>query len=103
MEAKLILRYTIKVTLLAFAFIYFTPYLTAAHADSDGTYSVYDTNKDGFLDDKEFEQFYEKKRKRSKSLDIWAFDQVDSDGDKKISEQEMVDALIKEMKQKKIK
>ena len=103
METKLIQQYTAKVALLAITFIYFTPYLTVTHADGDGTYSVYDTNKDGFLDDKEFEKFYEKKRKRSKHLDIWVFDQVDSDGDKKISEQEMVDALMKEMKQKKIK
>jgi Ca2+-binding EF-hand superfamily protein len=77
--------------------------LQNASADGGGKYSVYDTNSDGYLDRTEFEQFYESKRKRSNALDSWAFDTVDSDGDNKISEQEMVDALIKDMKQKKQK
>jgi N-acetyl-gamma-glutamylphosphate reductase len=74
-----------------------------ASADGGGTYSVYDTDSDGYLDRMEYEQFYESKRKRSKNLDNWIFNTVDSDRDNKISEQEMVDALIKDMKRKKQK
>lgn len=77
--------------------------LSYASADGGGTYSVYDTNSDGYLGRTEYEQFYESKRKRSKTLESWAFDAVDLDGDNKISEQEMVDVLIKNMKQKKQK
>ena len=76
------------------------PYVSA---DGGGTYSVYDTDSDGYLDRNEYEKFYDSKRKRSKSLDNWIFDTVDSDADNKISEQEMVDALIKDMKRKKQK
>ena len=74
-----------------------------ASADGGGTYSVYDTDSDGYLDRMEYVKFYDAKRKRSSTLDSWAFDAVDSDGDNKISEQEMVDALIKDMKRKKQK
>ena len=73
------------------------------NADGGGTYSVYDTDSDGYLDRTEYAKFYDSKRKRSKNLDNWIFDTVDSDGDNKISEQEMVDALIKDMKRKKQK
>ena len=71
-----------------------------ASADGGGTYSVYDTDSDGYLDKTEYVKFYDSKRKRSKNLDNWIFDTVDSDSDNKISEQEMVDALIKNVKQK---
>ncbi len=71
-----------------------------AISDGGGAYSVYDTNRDGHLDRTEYENFYNSKRKRSAALENWAFDTVDSDGDNKISEQEMVDALIKNMKQR---
>jgi len=77
--------------------------LPYASADGGGTYSVYDTDSNGYLNRTEYEQFYESKRKRSKNLDNWAFDSIDSDGDNKISEQEMVNALIKNMKLKKQK
>ena len=77
--------------------------LPYASADGGGTYSVYDTDSDGYLDRTEYVKFYDSKRKRSKNLDNWVFDIVDSDGDNKISEQEMVDALIKDMKRKKQK
>jgi hypothetical protein len=73
------------------------PYVSA---DGGGTYSVYDTDRDGYLDRTEYEQFYESKRKRAKNLDNWVFDNVDSNADNRISEQEMVDALIKNRKQK---
>lgn len=77
--------------------------LPYASADVGGTYSVYDTDRDGYLDRTEYEKFYESKRKRARDLDSWAFDNVDSDDDDRISEQEMVDALIKDMKRKKKK
>ena len=77
--------------------------LPYASADGGATYSVYDTDSDGYLDRTEFVKFYDAKRKRSGNLDSWAFDTVDSDGDNKISEQEMVDALIEDMKRKKQK
>ncbi|NOQ79777.1 MAG: hypothetical protein GQ546_10305 [Gammaproteobacteria bacterium] len=77
--------------------------LPYASADGGGTYSVYDTDTDGYLDRTEYEKFYDAKRKRSGTLDSWTFDTVDSDRDNKISEQEMVDALIKDMKRKKQK
>ena len=73
------------------------------NADGGGTYSVYDKDRDGYLDRAEYEKFYDSKRKRSKNLDNWMYETVDSDGDNKISEQEMVDALIKDMKHKKQK
>ena len=90
--------------IIRFIFISFTAMMSIsiipyASADGGTTYSVYDTSSDGYLDRMEYEQFYESKRKRSKNLENWAFDKVDSDGDNKISEQEMVDALIKNMKQ----
>ncbi len=93
----------IKLIFISFVILLSISALPYASADSGGTYSVYDTDRDGYLDRTEYIQFYESKRKRSKNLDSWAFDSVDSDGDDKISEQEMVDALIKNIKQKKQK
>jgi len=78
-------------------------FLSHVNADGGGTYSVYDTDKDGYLDRTEYESFYESKRKRTNDLESWAFDNVDSNVDNKISEQEMVDALIKNIKRKKQK
>jgi len=74
--------------------------LPNAGADGGGTYSVYDKDRDGYLDRIEFEKLAASKRKRSTNLDIWKFENVDVDRDRKISEQEMVDALIKDMKHK---
>jgi hypothetical protein len=93
----------IRLIFISFVVMLSISSLPYASADGGGTYSVYDTDRDGYLDRTEYEQFYESKRKRSKNLDSWVFDSVDSDGDNKISEQEMVDALIKNMKQKKQK
>lgn len=69
-------------------------------ADGGGTYSGYDANRDGYLDRDEFETFAQARRKRSASPDIWAFEGVDSDVDGRISEQEMVNALMREVEQK---
>lgn len=75
--------------------------LPYASADGGGTYSVYDTDRDGYLNRSEFAKFAEVKNKRSRGKENWDFDNVDTDGDSKISEKEMVDALIKNMKRKK--
>ena len=83
---------------VSFVLVLSTPY---AIADGGGVYSVHDADRDGYLDRVEFEKFAETKRKRSRSSDNWVFDTVDADGNNKISEQEMVDALIENMKRKK--
>ncbi len=69
-------------------------------ADGGGTYSIYDTDRDGFLDQKEFVKFSEAQSKRASSPDYWQFAKVDTDGDQKISEQEMVNALMEDLKLK---
>jgi Ca2+-binding EF-hand superfamily protein len=75
--------------------------LPHANADDGGkVYSVYDTDKNGYLEKIEYKKFYESKQKRSKNLDTWEFNNVDSNSDEKISEQEMVNALMKNYKRK---
>lgn len=82
-------------------FMLYISILPLVNADSGGTYSLYDADRDGFLNSAEFEKFAEKKRKRSRSPELWDFDNVDLDGDNKISEQEMVDALMEDLRRKK--
>ena len=90
-----------KVFLVPLALMFSISVLPYASADGGGTYSVHDKNRDGYLDRSEFAIFAEAKRKRSKGSESWGFDNVDTDGDSKISEQEMVNALIENMKRKK--
>jgi len=71
---------------------------SAALADGGGTYSVYDSNRDGYLDRQEFIPFAQSRERKGKTSDLWQFENVDRDGDEKISEQEMVDALIESLK-----
>ena len=71
---------------------------STAQADGGGTYSVYDTDRDGYLDRQEFIPFAQSRERKGKSSDFWQFENVDRDGDEKISEQEMVDALIESLK-----
>lgn len=75
--------------------------IQSASADGGKVYSVYDMDKNGYLERTEYKKFFQSKQKRSKNMDIWAFNEVDSNSDNKISEQEMVDVLIKGMKKKK--
>ena len=89
-----------RVFTVPMALIFSIVVLPYASADGGGTYSVHDTNRDGYLDRSEFAIFAEEKRKRSKGSEIWDFDNVDADGDSLISEKEMVDALIENMKRK---
>ncbi|WP_428624753.1 hypothetical protein [Sedimenticola sp.] len=72
----------------------------SAQADGGSTYSGYDINRDGYLDPVEFEQFAAPKRARSTTPEIWHFQHVNRDQDNRISEKEMVDALIEEVKLK---
>ena len=74
--------------------------LSSVMADGDGTFSLYDTDRDGYLNKEEFEQFAERKRSQPDIADIWVFERVDTDGDNRISGQEMVDALLEQLKRK---
>jgi hypothetical protein len=74
--------------------------LPPAHADGGGTFSLYDVDRNGYLDRSEFETFVASKRNRADVLEFWAFARVDTDGDGGISEQEMVNALLDEIKRK---
>lgn len=79
--------------------------LLAQHAvaGGGGAYSGYDTNRDGYLDRSEFRPFADPRQKRSVSPELWEFDSMDADGDGKISEQEMVQTLMKEVELKRQK
>jgi Ca2+-binding EF-hand superfamily protein len=90
-----------KLFLASLALIFSIGVLPYASADGGGVYSVHDADRDGYLDRSEFEKFVASKRKRSRGSDNWDFDSADSDGDNNISEQEMVNALIENMKRKK--
>lgn len=103
MSINQIQKHFIRHFFISFVLVFFISSLQNVSADGGGKYSVYDTDSDGYLDRTEYEQFYASKQKRSSALESWTFDTVDSDDDNKISEQEMVDALIKDMKRKKQK
>lgn len=90
----------IKVSIILSALLPGMTLLPQAHADSGGTYSVYDTDRDGYLDRVEFEKFAESRRKRAGAAGAWEFATIDTDSDGKISEQEMVDGLIKDMQRR---
>jgi len=89
-----------RVFLVPLILVFSIGILPYASADGGGTYSVHDTDRDGYLDRSEFAKFAEMKRKRSRGPENWDFDSMDLDGDNKISEQEMVNVLIKKMKRK---
>lgn len=95
-------RYSLRFFIISCLHCLFTFSLTVAQADGSGPYafSGYDANKDGFLDKKEYEMFYEEKNKGFKYLEIWVFEQVDLDGNKKLSRKEMVKAIVQEIKKK---
>ena len=95
------LKSLVSTFLIPFATVLLIGILPHAMADGGGVYSVHDADRDGYLDRAEFEKFVAAKRKRSRGSDNWDFDSIDSDGDNKISEQEMVNALIENIKRKK--
>ena len=69
---------------------------TAALADG-GVYSAYDRNADGHLDRDEFRAYLEKRRIKPAYRDIWRFDNVDRDGDQRIDDRELMEALKREI------
>jgi len=71
---------------------------STAQADGGGTYSVYDTDRDGYLDRQEFIPFAKSRERKGQPNDFWRFENIDRNGDEKVSEQEMVDALIESLK-----
>lgn len=101
MDTKVKLRFLIRLFIMPAALVISMSLLSVSSADGGGSYSVYDIDRDGFLDRAEFKKFADSRRKRTSDPDVWKFDNVDVDGNNKISEQEMVDALIKDMKLKK--
>jgi Ca2+-binding EF-hand superfamily protein len=72
-----------------------------SHQPVPPPFSVHDTDRDGYLSREEYEVFYEDFAERHRKsgrpayrmLEILRFDQIDSDGDGRISVDEMVSAL----------
>jgi hypothetical protein len=93
-------RRPIQALLAAAVLTVATNALPPAHADGGGTFSLYDVDRNGYLDRGEFETFVASKRNRTDVLEFWAFARVDVDGDGRISEQEMVNALLDDIKRK---
>jgi len=71
-----------------------------AHADGGGTFSLYDADRNGYLDRQEFDTFVASKRNRADIAELWTFQRVDVDGDGRVSEQEMVDALLADIRRR---
>ena len=71
---------------------------STAQADGGGTYSVYDTDRDGYLDRQEFTPFAKSRERKGRPNNFWRFENVDRNGDERVSEQEMVNALIESLK-----
>ncbi|HEY9050888.1 MAG TPA: EF-hand domain-containing protein [Gammaproteobacteria bacterium] len=96
-------KYVAKNTQVLLLFVFIMAISANVIADGGGAYSIYDTDRDGFLDQKEFVKFDESQSKRASSPDFWQFAKVDTDGDQKVSEQEMVNALMEDVKLKRQK
>ena len=69
-----------------------------AGADGGGTFSLYDTNRSGFLEQAEFATFAGTRRSLPADPEFWTFARVDADGDNRVSEQEMVKALLEDVR-----
>jgi Ca2+-binding EF-hand superfamily protein len=72
--------------------------LQAAGNNEVKVYSEYDTDKNGYLEEVEYKKFFESKQKRSKNIHLWLFNSVDANKDGQVSEQEMVNAIMKNYK-----
>ena len=71
-----------------------------AHADGGDTFSLYDADRNGSLDRQEFDTFVASKRNRADIAEFWPFQRVDADGDGHVSEQELVDALLADIRRR---
>ena len=71
-----------------------------AHADGGGTFSLYDGDRNGYLDRQEFDTFVASKRNRADAAEFWTFQRVDTDGDGRISEQELINALLADIQRR---
>lgn len=71
-----------------------------ARADAGGTFSLYDTDANGTLDRAEFATFAATRRSLPADPEFWTFARVDADGDDQVSEQEMVKALLEDVKRR---
>jgi Ca2+-binding EF-hand superfamily protein len=74
--------------------------LPAAWADGGGTFSLYDADRNGFLEPAEFTTLAASRHKRPDDAAFWAFARVDADGDSRVSEQELVNALLEDVKRR---
>jgi hypothetical protein len=70
------------------------------HADGGGTFSLYDADRNGYLARQEFDTFVASKRNRADIAEYWTFQRVDADGDGRVSAQEMVDALLADIRRR---
>ena len=91
-------RHSLK-TLLAMAVL--TSSASASAFSDGGVYSVFDANADGYVDREEFKQLLKRRRIKQEFRHLWQFDAIDQDHDDRISEQEMVDVLQKEVQLRK--
>ena len=71
-----------------------------ARADGGGTFSLYDADRSGDLDRQEFATFVASKRNRAEAADFWTLQNVDTNGDGRVSEQELVDALLADIRRR---
>jgi hypothetical protein len=74
--------------------------LPPARADGGGTFSLYDVDRNGYLERSEFETFVASKRNRADVAEFWTFQRVDADADGRVSEQELVDALLADIRRR---
>ncbi len=68
-----------------------------AYSGGSGVYSVFDANADGFVDREEFQELLKRRHIKQPYHQLWRFEAVDQDGDGRISEQEMLQVLQKEV------
>jgi hypothetical protein len=73
--------------------------LPPAYADGGGTFSLYDVDRNGVRHRPGILSVMGRNmHNRADVLEFWAFARVDTDGDGRISEQEMVNALLDDIK-----
>ena len=93
-------RSSIRGLLAACALTAMTGAQLPAHADGGGTFSLYDADRNGYLDRQEFDTFVASKRNRADVAEFWTFQRVDADADGRVSERELVDALLADIRRR---